>query len=58
MHMTAILDLANWLYGGTIIRAAELAKAVRGEPYAAWQFETPSAFPYTLETVEVMYRSL
>jgi nicotinamidase-related amidase len=58
MHMTSILDLANWLYGGTIIQAGELAKALAKKPHRAWQFETPSAFPYTLETVRAMYDSI
>jgi nicotinamidase-related amidase len=58
MHMTAVLDLANWLYGGHVIRAAELAKALSGERFQAWHFEAPSAFPYTVETVRAMYESL
>ncbi len=58
MHMTSILDLANWLYGGTILRADELRKALRGEPFRAWRFEKPSAFPYTIETVQQMYDSI
>lgn len=58
MHMTAILDLANWLYGGTIITAAELAKSLAGEPYRAWRFEKPSAFCYTLESVRSMYEAI
>jgi nicotinamidase-related amidase len=58
MHMTAILDLANWLYGGTIITTKELQKALAGEEFRAWQFETPSAFAYTVETVRGMYDSI
>jgi nicotinamidase-related amidase len=58
MHMTSILDLANWLYGGRVIRAVELAKALAGKPYECWSFQTPNAYPYTIETVEAMYRSI
>ena len=58
MHMTSILDLANWLYGGTIIRSAELAKALAGRPYDAWEFKAPNSYPYELGTVEAMYRSI
>ena len=58
MHMTAILDLANWLYGGTILRAGELAKALAGKGFKAWHFERPAAFPYTIESVRPMYDSL
>ncbi|MSP82904.1 MAG: cysteine hydrolase [Alphaproteobacteria bacterium] len=58
MHMTSILDLANWLYGGRIIRARELENALAGEPFAAWDFTAPSSYPYTLETVQGMYDSI
>lgn len=58
MHMTSILDLANWLYGGRIIRAAELAKSLAGQPFEAWEFQKPNAYPYTLESVERMYESI
>ncbi len=58
MHMTAILDLANWLYGGEIVRAGELEKALRGAPYRSWHFVSANAFPYTLETVRDMYDSI
>ena len=58
MHMTSILDLANWLYGGRIIRAAELAKALAGRAYECWTFDRPNTFPYTIETVEAMYHSI
>lgn len=58
MHMTAILDLANWLYAGSIIRAAELKKALEGAPYSAWRFERPSAFAYTLDNVKSLYQSI
>jgi nicotinamidase-related amidase len=58
MHMTAILDLANWLYGGSVFTAAEMAKALRGEPHRAWRFENAGALCYTAETVEALYESL
>lgn len=58
MHMTSMLDLANWLYAGSIIDAAELAKALSGKPHKAWRFEKPSAFAYTLENVRTLYESL
>lgn len=58
MHMTAILDLANWLYDGSIVRAAELEKALRGEPHDIWNFERPAAFAYTLENVHELYDSI
>lgn len=58
MHMTSILDLANWLYAGSIMDADELAKALQGKPHKAWKFDQPSAFAYTLENVRSLYNSL
>jgi nicotinamidase-related amidase len=58
MHMTGILDMANWLYGGRIFKAAEYAKALRGEPHTRWAFQRQNAFLYTIETVEQLYDSI
>jgi nicotinamidase-related amidase len=58
MHMTAILDLANWLYGGSIIKSSELAKALKGAPHHAWHFEKPASFAYSLENVRSLYESI
>lgn len=58
MHKVAILDMANWLHGGRIMRADETAKALRGESFQAWEFEKANSFPYTLETVDEMYDSI
>ncbi len=58
MHMTAMLDLANWLYQGSIVKAEELAKAVKGEPHDIWTFERPAAFAYTLENIRDLYDSI
>ena len=58
MHMTSILDLANWLYAGSILGAADLANALRGQPHRVWRFERPAAFAYTLDNVRELYESL
>jgi nicotinamidase-related amidase len=58
VHKTAILDMANWLYGGHVIRAAELAKALAGDDYQAWIFRKPNSMPYTLETLDSLYASI
>lgn len=58
MHMTSILDLANWLYGGSIITSSELAKALKGDPHRSWRFERPGIFAYSLENVRSLYDSL
>ncbi|MER8401420.1 isochorismatase family cysteine hydrolase [Mesorhizobium sp. M1348] len=58
MHMTAILDLANWLHAGSVVTADNLKNALEGAPHEAWRFERPSAFAYTLENVRSLYNSL
>ncbi len=58
MHMTAVLDLANWLYGGSIVEAKQLAKALAGEPHRIWKFERPAAFSYTIENIRELYGSI
>lgn len=58
VHKAAVLDMANWLYGGGVVRTAELEKALAGQAYEAWAFEKANAFPYTLETLEELYERL
>ncbi|WP_241079457.1 cysteine hydrolase family protein [Natranaerofaba carboxydovora] len=58
MHKIAVLDMANWLYGGSIINSTELSKALNGQDYKVWHFEKPAQFLYTLDTVNSMYKSL
>ncbi len=58
MHMTGILDLANWLYGGSIIQTKELVKAFRGRPYKSWSFKEPSRFLYRLDNIQQLYDSI
>lgn len=58
MHMTAILDLANWLYDGAILKAEDLAQCLRGEPHRIWHFDRPAAFAYTLENISELYASI
>ena len=58
VHKAAVLNMANWLYGGTIIRTGELARALSGQTYRAWKFPGPNSLAYTLETLESLYASL
>jgi nicotinamidase-related amidase len=58
MHMTSILDLANWLYAGTIYQTQEFCRALANEPHRAWVFEKPSAFVYTSQNVRELYDSI
>ena len=58
MHKVAILDMANWLYGGNIITADEFEKALDGQPHKIWNFTTANSYPYSLDNVEDLYNSI
>jgi nicotinamidase-related amidase len=58
MHRTAILDMANRLYGGGVLRTAEAVKALRAEPHAVWKCSRPVEFHYRLETIDALYETL
>lgn len=58
VHKTGILNMANWLHGGTILDASELSKALAGQAYRGWHFEAPNEFPFTLDSVDDMYGQL
>ncbi len=58
MHRTAVLDMANRLYGGGVLATAEACRALRGEPHRAWRCTRPIEFPYTLATLDRLYEAL
>ncbi|MEA2783434.1 MAG: hypothetical protein QOK29_4978 [Rhodospirillaceae bacterium] len=58
MHRTAILDMANRLYGGGVLRTQEVLKALRAEPHEAWRCSRPIEFPYTLASLDRLYDAL
>ncbi len=58
IHKVAVLDMANWLYGGSVIKANDLARALQGYDYHAWHFTKPAEFLYTLNTVDELYESI
>ena len=58
MHRTGLLDMANRLYGGGVLKTAEALKALNGEPFEGWRCTRPVEFAYTLESVNAMYDSL
>jgi nicotinamidase-related amidase len=58
MHRTAILDMANWIYGGRIFRSSEMVKALKGQRFAAWRFERSNAMAYDAATIDSLYESI
>jgi nicotinamidase-related amidase len=58
MHRTAVLDMANRLYGGGVLRSAEAIKAIHGQDHAAWRCTRPVEFQYRAETIDPLYDAL
>ncbi|TIW00546.1 MAG: isochorismatase family protein, partial [Mesorhizobium sp.] len=58
MHRTGMLDMANRLYGGGILRHPEALKALADHPFDGWRCTRPVEFAYTLETVDGIYEAL
>ncbi|RJT41270.1 cysteine hydrolase [Mesorhizobium waimense] len=58
MHRTGMLDMANRLYGGGILRMPEALKALVGQTFDGWRCTRPVEFTYTLETVDRLYEAL
>jgi nicotinamidase-related amidase len=58
MHRTGMLDMANRLYGGGILRMPEALKALAGQSFDGWRCTRPVQFVYTLETVDSLYEAL
>ncbi|WP_434106169.1 cysteine hydrolase family protein [Paraburkholderia caffeinilytica] len=58
MHRAGILDMANRLYGGGVLRSEEAVKALRGEPHRSWHCSRPIEFPYTLSSLNRFYCDL
>jgi nicotinamidase-related amidase len=58
MHRTGMLDMANRLYGGGILRMPEALKALAGQNFDGWRCTRPVEFTYTLETVDRLYETL
>lgn len=55
MHKSAILSMANWLYGGEIVTADAARQALEGADYPRWQFSKPSEFLFEADTIDTLY---
>lgn len=58
MHETAILNLANRLYGGAVTDTAGACRLLDGETIEAWTVEQPVPFRFTHENAADLYRKL
>lgn len=58
MHRTAVLDMANRLYGGGVLVTDEAMKALAGLPHHAWRCTRPVEFAYEADTLDRFYDAL
>lgn len=58
MHQTAILNLANRLYGGAVTDTDGACRLLAGESVPAWQVEGAVPLRYTFENAARLYKEL
>lgn len=58
MHRIGILDMANRLYGGGVLRTSDALRALRKEEHSVWRCSRPIEFSYTLATIDSFYDAL
>lgn len=58
MHETAVLDLANRLYGGGICDTDRATRLLSGKTAPVWRVVDPVPFRYTAATISALYDSL
>jgi hypothetical protein len=58
MHETAVLNMANRLYGGAVTDTDGACRLMRGETIAAWQVQGSVPIRYAYENAAQIYRDL
>jgi nicotinamidase-related amidase len=58
MHQTAILNLANRLYGGAVTNTIDACRLMAGDTVDAWQVEGSVPLRFTFENAERLYGEL
>ncbi|HKQ95800.1 MAG TPA: isochorismatase, partial [Aestuariivirgaceae bacterium] len=58
MHETAILNLANRLYGGGVCDTARAVELMAGRNAEVWMPPRPAPILFTYESAAAFYRSL
>lgn len=54
-HASAVLTLANWIYGIQIFGADEFVKCLDGEKHRSWTSERPNSLPFTADDMMDLY---
>jgi maleamate amidohydrolase len=58
MHQTAIINLANRLYGGAVVDTEAACRLLAGETVAAWQVQGAVPLRFTAENIGELYAAL
>ena len=58
MHQTAILNLANRLYGGAVVATLDAARLMAGEAVEVWQVQGAVPFRFTYSTAAELYETI
>ena len=58
MHQTAILNLANRLYGGAVVGTDQACRLIAGEPVESWQVRGSVPLRFTYENASDLYAEL
>lgn len=58
MHRTAILNLANRLYGGAVVDTDAACRLLAGETVEAWTTDRPVPMRFRADTIDALYGGL
>jgi len=58
MHQTAILNLANRLYGGAVVDTEAACRLMAGEPVEAWRVQGSVPLRFTYDNAARLYQDL
>jgi nicotinamidase-related amidase len=58
MHQTAIINLANRLYGGAVVDTDAACRLLKGETIDAWQVEGAVPLRFAAENIGEIYAAL
>lgn len=58
MHRTAILNLANRLYGGAVVDTDAACRLLAGETVDAWTTDRPVPMRFRADTIDALYEGL
>ena len=57
-HKSAVLNMANWVYGIEILDAEELVRKLAEEPYISWVSKAPDQMAFASNRLDEAYEAL